>query len=103
MANVMCNTQRNDVKNALREMRRRDVSGTLTQVGKSLYSKLDKDRGRAPEVEKKRAHKYIINRTTETIHKKDCRTLRRVKPGCKISAALVNISATGLKTCGICM
>ena len=103
MANVMCSTKQNDVKDAVKEMKKQGVDGTLTQVGKKLYGRLDKDHSEAMEVEEKRNQKYTINRTTETLHLDDCKSLKRVKDGCKISAAIVNIPASGLKTCGSCM
>jgi hypothetical protein len=103
MTHIMCSTKQNDVKDAIKEMKRMGVGGTLTQVGKKLYSHLEKNQEESVGTEAERSHRYTINITTEIVHRGDCTTLRRVKDGRKISAAIVNVKATGLKTCGICM
>ncbi|MEE8207947.1 MAG: hypothetical protein V3T88_03200 [Nitrosomonadaceae bacterium] len=98
-----CSTEKNDVKNAVKAMKKDNHSGSLVQVGKRVYGKLEGDQGGAPAVAGERTKKHIINRSTGLIHRYDCRVVTYISSECRISAALVNVGATGLKTCKVCM
>ena len=113
---VMCNTEQNDVKNAVRSMKKHDFSGHVFQIGKRPYNKLERVAGEPDEagiktcgspeanaVSESKKRKYIINRSTGLIHLKDCKKVNKIKAGRRLSAALVNVGATGLKTCKVCM
>ena len=113
---AMCNTKQDDVKNAVKAMRKLNYGGRITQIGQRPYTKLEKEAGEPDEsgvktcggdevnlVSGSRNHKHIINRRTGLIHLKGCKKVNKIKDGCRLEAALVNVGTTGLKTCKVCM
>lgn len=113
---ALCSTEQNDVKNAVKAMRKYNYGGRIVQIGKRPYNHLEKDAGEPDEdgiktcgggevnrVSNARKHKYIINRGTGLIHRYDCKVVTYIKSECRLEAALVNIKATGLKACKVCM
>jgi hypothetical protein len=88
-------------------MLKNEYKWPLWQVGQNLYKKLKKAQTKNPtkvwEMMQARKAKHVINMTTATIHKKDCRVLTRTKDACKIGAYLVKPAAAGLKHCKVCM
>jgi hypothetical protein len=99
----ICSTKLGDVAECVSAMRKNEYKGPLWQVGMKLYKDLDRDRSMVTETINARDAKHVINMTTATIHKKDCRVLARTNNKCKIGAFLANPDKTGLKQCGVCM
>ncbi len=102
---VICNTNQDDVKNAVKEMVKQRVNYPIHQHGKKVYKRLDASHSGADitiaNEKKRKVTETSINVKTQTIHKQDCR--RKGKDANVVLAKLNNIGKTGLNLCKVCM
>jgi hypothetical protein len=107
MGVYICNTEQDDVKKALENLKERenldilqDKGPQIIQVGIKKYASLKKAsfNARKQEVEKKKIT-HVININTMTTHKKKC-----LYTGTNtVTGYLVNVKAAGLRLCKHCM
>ena len=98
---AICNTTQDDVLNAVKEMVKKGYKFPITQVGQKPYRGADRDRSQAPELTE-RTHKHVVSLNAGTLHKKDCRIAKKTGIN-RVGASIVNVGATGLKLCKVCM
>jgi hypothetical protein len=104
---AVCNTSLGKVAEWIGVLIKNDVNLPIIQVGvnrfKSLIDLSKKDRDAFYRACGELNAKYVINKTTATIHSKYCHVLKYTKRECLIGAYLVDPDAAGLKHCKICM
>jgi len=103
---IICSSgKKNDVLNGIRRARKTKTSITpmygisILQVGKALYSKLEKNQKETVDVLKKRVANYKVNIETLMIHRVSCKCVIKNE----LRAAVVNPAKTGLKLCKKCL
>lgn len=98
----VCSTKKSDVRNALKDMvkNHKDLKTYapphILQVGMKNYKHLKN--GGSPSVLAKKEAKYLINLSSLTVHKKDCKHAGKNT----IKAILINVKNTGLRICRHC-
>lgn len=96
---AICHTKSDDVKAALKEMKKQNHRGPIIQVGQKLYKRMEKDNTCVRQIINNKARKFFINLSTSMVHKQGCS-----KQGKKfIEAYLVRPKDTGLPLCSLCM
>jgi len=96
---TICNTKQDDVKAALREMKKQGISYPIIQVGQKLYKRMKDDNSCVGQIVGSKARKFLVNMSTGMVHKNGC-----AKQGKKtVEAYLVRPKDAGLPLCSLCM
>ena len=96
---TICHTKSDDVKAALAEMKKRDFTCDLFQVGQELYKRMEANQADIPQLVENKNRMFTINMNTGMVHKSTCS--RKGKK--TISAYLVRPQNAGLPLCRSCM
>lgn len=96
---AICNTKSDDVKAALKMMKKQNVSYPIIQVGQKLYRQMKDDNSCVRQIVAGKTRKFFVNMGTGMVHKDGC-----TKQGKKtVEVYLVRPKDAGLPLCSLCM
>ena len=97
---AICSTKKNDVRDAVRDMKKSGRWGDIYQLSKVDYNALEADNSKIPEKVASLSCNHVVNVLKGTLHKQGC---KKALDTSAQAARIVRISEAGLKLCKICM
>jgi len=97
---AICETKKNDVRDAVRAMKENGYKGSIFQIAKATYAHLVENRPEVPENTESRICWHVIDVDKGMLHKKSC---KEKMSGNVVDASIVRPDTTGLKMCKKCM